>query len=289
MACLLSSLAGCGNRCDEIVCISRQNNSGTFAYFREAVLGESEIRLGTIDLNGSKDVVEMVSKTRTAIGYSGMGYATREVKMLRISVDGTNPVAPSMETASSGEYPLARPLYIFTVGAPAGAVKHYIDWILSSSGQKIVADLGMVPAPGGPAPAPPTTVRGSSVKIAGSDTMVNLAQAWAEEYSDRFPQVRPEVSGGGTGVGIAKLIDGTIAMANASREIKPDERQQIEKKFGKKVHEFIVGLDALAVFVHRENPLDSISMSDLAEIYRDEGTVVAWSQVKGWPVHASSN
>ncbi len=123
-----------------------------------------------------------------------------------------------------------------------------------------------------------------TIKVAGSDTMVNLAQAWAEEYGKKYGNVVDvQVSGGGSGVGIAKLIDGTVDLANASRDMKQEEREQAsEHAGGAEVQEVTVALDALAVYVHKENPVDSITLADLAEIYGDQGTIERWSQVEGW-------
>ena len=93
---------------DEIVRVSRQNNSGTYAYFREAVLKDNDFKLGSIDLSGSSDVVSMVEKTASAIGYSGMGYATDNVKMLKIkSTDDGDAVAPTADNVINGTYPRA--------------------------------------------------------------------------------------------------------------------------------------------------------------------------------------
>lgn len=135
---------------DDIIRVSRQNSSGTYYYFREAVVGEGrELGLGSIDLSGSKEVVELVSRTPCAIGYSGMGYATPEVKMLAISQrKGGNAVKASAENATSGDYPITRPLYLYTSGPPEGAVKDFIDWILSDEGQDIVAQIRYVPIQG---------------------------------------------------------------------------------------------------------------------------------------------
>ncbi len=287
---MLIGFAGCSHGpSDEIVRVSRQNNSGTYAYFREAVLGKKgKYKLGSIDLSGSKDVVEMVAKTPNAIGYSGMGYATPEVKMLKVAPKkGAPSVAPTVEAAKSGEYPLARPLYLYTLGDPEGAVKHYIDWIRSEEGQAVVAQQGYVPVE-------PIALQESSppegewtIKVGGSDTMVNVAQAWAEEYTKKFSNVDVQVSGGGSGVGIAKLIDGTLDIANSSREMKPEEREKAEANSGKPIREFIVGMDALAIYVHKENPLESISIEELREIYGDGGSITRWSQVDGWPKEAS--
>jgi phosphate transport system substrate-binding protein len=131
----------------KIVLVSRQNNSGTYEYFREAVLGKGkEFRLGSIDQSGSSDVVGLVSKTPCAIGYSGMGYNSPEVKVLKVSKKKGEPgVAPTVANVENGTYPISRPLYMYTLGEPSGAAKAYLDWILSTEGQKIVLDAGYVP------------------------------------------------------------------------------------------------------------------------------------------------
>ena len=132
---------------DEIIRVSRQSNSGTYVYFREAILGKTgDFKLGSRDLHGSKDVVELVANTPCAIGYSGMGYATDHVKMLKVSKkDGEQPAGPSVENTLNGTYPIARPLYIYSLGEPSGDVKKYLDWILSETGQSIVTKNGYVP------------------------------------------------------------------------------------------------------------------------------------------------
>jgi phosphate transport system substrate-binding protein len=137
---------------DEIIRVSRQSNSGTYAYFREAVLGKGrDFKLGSRDMHGSKDVVELVSKTSGAIGYSGMGYATPAVKMLKIARKAGEPAyAPTVENTLNRTYPVARPLLLYTLGAPEGAVKAYIDWVLSPDGQAIVKTSGYVPLANGP-------------------------------------------------------------------------------------------------------------------------------------------
>ncbi len=132
---------------DKIIRISRQSNSGTFFYFREALLGEHrDFELGSLDLHGSKDVVEVVGRTPCAIGYSGMGYATEHVKMLKVAIDENSLYyAPNLDNVIAKTYPIARPLYMYSLGVPEGASKVYLDWILSEDGQKIVEKLGFVP------------------------------------------------------------------------------------------------------------------------------------------------
>jgi phosphate transport system substrate-binding protein len=131
---------------DTIVRVSRQSSSGTYDFFREVALAKRDFALGILELNGSKEVVELVSHTPCAIGYSGMGYRTTAVKMARIAMsDDAQDVAPSVATTLDRSYPIARPLYIFTMGEPHGEAKRYLDWILSDEGQRIVAAVGYVP------------------------------------------------------------------------------------------------------------------------------------------------
>lgn len=139
------TVPGCDS--DEIVRVSRQNNSGTFAYFKKAVLGKKrDYKMGSRDMHGSKDVVDLVHNTPCAIGYSGLAYANDHVKMPCVIGEAGDCVAPSPETAIDGSYPIARPLLMYTAGAPEGAVKEYLDWILSDEAQCIITKKGYAPA-----------------------------------------------------------------------------------------------------------------------------------------------
>ena len=139
------TVPGCSS--DEIIRISRQNNSGTYAYFREAVLDDEDFKLGSRDMHGSKDVVDLVTNTACAIGYSGLAYATDEVHMPAVSSDGGQTfVVPSVDTAIDGTYPIARPLFMYTADQPEGAVADYLNWILSDAGQCIIKAKGYAPA-----------------------------------------------------------------------------------------------------------------------------------------------
>ncbi|MBE3132737.1 MAG: phosphate ABC transporter substrate-binding protein, partial [Acidobacteria bacterium] len=117
------------------------------------------------------------------------------------------------------------------------------------------------------------------IQNTGSDTMVNLAQAWAEAYATVDPTVSVEVSGGGSGTGIAALENGTVDIANCSRRVEPQEVAAAKKNTGKEPREFMVGHDALAVYVSRGNPIEAITLEQLAEIYGEGGTLTRWSQL----------
>ena len=134
---------------DTIIRVSRQNSSGTYVYFREAVMGKTrDYKLGSIDQNGSVDVVALVANTPSAIGYSGMGYSVPGVKMLKISKHKAGVgIAPTVENAKKreGGYPITRPLLLYTAGPPKEKAKQLLDWILDKPGQKVVVELGYVP------------------------------------------------------------------------------------------------------------------------------------------------
>ena len=130
---------------DEIVRISRQNSSGTYFFFRENVLNKKDFKLGSKDMSGSKDVVELVSRTIGAIGYSGMGYKIDEVKFVKIKNDAGQSFMPTLENVVAQKYSLARPLHMYTLGQPTGQTKTYMDWIFSAPGQEIVKNSGYVP------------------------------------------------------------------------------------------------------------------------------------------------
>lgn len=138
---------------DPIIRISRQSSSGTYEFFREHVLDKRDFKLGSRDMNGSKEVVELVAMTPGAIGYSGLGYnEPGKVKMLKVSPKAGQPaVAPSVETTLSKAYPIARPLLLYTLGEPTGDLKNYLDWILTDPGQRVVEKSGYVPVRAGTA------------------------------------------------------------------------------------------------------------------------------------------
>ena len=134
-----------------IVLLSRESNSGTYVYFLENVirLGERESDLlfssDTLLMPSSEGISAEVRQNPNAIGYDGLGYVTPDQKMLAVARDAGKPyVLPAVETVNDGSYPISRPLYVYTAGEPAGAVKDYLDWILSE-GQALVPKLGFVP------------------------------------------------------------------------------------------------------------------------------------------------
>src|SRR5262245_26030772 len=120
---------------------------------------------------------------------------------------------------------------------------------------------------------------GKTIQNKGSDTMVNLAQAWAEEYRKVRPEVAIAVSGGGSGTGIAALENNTVDIANASREMKPEEKEQANKNTGKDPVEHTVAYDAISIYLHPSNPMAKITKEQLACIYGETGKCGKWPDV----------
>jgi len=117
-----------------------------------------------------------------------------------------------------------------------------------------------------------------SINVEGSDTLVNMSQAWAEAFMSENPGVMVSVKGGGSGTGIAALINGTVDFANASRGMKDEEVAEIENAGGT-VIETEVAIDGIAVVVNPENPVTGLTLEQLGQIYR--GEITNWSEVGG--------
>ena len=128
-----------------------------------------------------------------------------------------------------------------------------------------------------PTPPPDTTAQ-TTIENKGSDTMVNLALAWAEAYGGAHPEVRLSVTGGGSGTGLAALINGTVDIANASRAIKSEEKEQAQAN-GVEPVEFVVARDAIAVIVNPANPVQQLTLPQLSAIY--SGQITNWREVDG--------
>jgi len=149
----ISNWSEVGGEDRPIVRLSRETNSGTHVYFLETVirLGDSKDKtlfsMDTLLLPSSEGIVAEVRQNPNAIGYDGLGYVPKDLKVLAIAKEaGSAYVLPSIATVNDKTYPIARDLYMYTNGEPTGVVKEYLDWILSPEAQQIVADLGFVPA-----------------------------------------------------------------------------------------------------------------------------------------------
>ena len=154
-------------------------------------------------------------------------------------------------------------------------MKHFVFFILPLI---FIASCGLSPEP-----STSPTQASAYIENKGSDTIVNLALAWAERYQSEHPDARISVTGGGSGTGIAALLNGTVDIANASRQIKFEETQEAQSK-GISPVEHIIARDAIAVIVNPENPVKELTLQQLSDIY--SGKINDWREVGGedWPI-----
>jgi phosphate transport system substrate-binding protein len=130
-----------------IILYGRENNSGTYGYFKEHVLENKDFAAATQTLAGTSAVVNAVKGDLYGIGYGGIAYL-EGIRALAVKKDDATPaVSPSLETAQSGTYPISRFLYFYTAGEATGTAKKFIDWTVGADGQKVIGDVGYYPLP----------------------------------------------------------------------------------------------------------------------------------------------
>ena len=134
-----------GGKDAKIIVYGRENNSGTYVFLKDNVLGGADYTPLMQSLPGTASVVNAVSKDKNGIGYGGDAYG-KGIKIAGVKKDANSPaIHPNEETVRNNTYPITRYLYMYVKSKPAGAMKEYIDWILSSEGQAIVKKVGYFP------------------------------------------------------------------------------------------------------------------------------------------------
>ena len=136
-----------GGPAHAIVLYGRENNSGTYGYFKEHVLENKDFAAATQTLAGTSAVVNAVKGDEFGIGYGGIAYL-EGIRALKVKKDDTTPaIEPKLETAQDGSYPISRFLYFYTAGQPNPTQKKFIDWVTGPDGQKVISDVGYYPLP----------------------------------------------------------------------------------------------------------------------------------------------
>jgi len=128
-----------------IAVITRDSSSGTYEYFKEEILVDREYRPDALAQPATGGIVQEVSRNKGAIGYIGFAYLDDSIQAVALD-GGEGFVEATEENILSGEYPLSRPLYYYTNGEPQGAVKEFVDFVMSPTGQAIVSEIGYFPA-----------------------------------------------------------------------------------------------------------------------------------------------
>jgi len=134
-----------GGKDERIILYSRENNSGTYVYFKEHVLEEADYYPTAQTLPGTAAVINAVAKDPRGIGYGGIAYG-KGIKHLRVKKDANSPgVEPSMENVLAGRYPISRYLYWYLAGQPSGDLLAFSQWVVSKEGQEVVEKVGYYP------------------------------------------------------------------------------------------------------------------------------------------------
>ncbi|HCJ66163.1 MAG TPA: phosphate-binding protein, partial [Elusimicrobia bacterium] len=129
----------------KIVAYSRENNSGTYLYFKEHILNNEDFATDVQTLPGTAAVVNAVSKDLYSIGYGGIAYG-KGIRFLKVKKDEkSSAVEPTPENVYKRTYPISRELYFYLAGEPQGEIKNFINWVLSAEGQKICEEVGYFP------------------------------------------------------------------------------------------------------------------------------------------------
>lgn len=135
-----------GGNDENIVVMSRESNSGTYVFFKEFVLKDEEYATSALLMPSNQAIVEGLKQDTSGIGYIGLAYANDEIKVIPVKKDDNSEgVMPSLETINAGDYPVSRPLFLYTAGDPDGVVKLYMDFIMGQEGQSIVEEIGFIP------------------------------------------------------------------------------------------------------------------------------------------------
>jgi len=142
---VVDPVTGKRGRDKKIIVYSRETSSGTYEFFKTSVLKEKNYMAGVLSMPATGAIIQSVSQTEGAIGYVGMAYVNPRVKALSVSYDGKDFVYPNMTTGRQRRYPIIRELYYYYTADKEKVVRPFIDYLLSTSGQRIVMSTGYVP------------------------------------------------------------------------------------------------------------------------------------------------
>jgi phosphate transport system substrate-binding protein len=249
-----------------IVVIGRDSASGTREFFWEHVMGKENFTSKLQEKNSNGGIYQTVTQTPGAIGYVGLGYLDSGVKALKI-----NNITANAENVLAGTYPIARDLYLFTLGNASGPAEEFIEYIMSIEGQKIVADEGFVPLPTSEPYNSSNKNPSDSLTIGGSTTVFPIIEKVKDAFKVMYPQISITVSSTGSGAGITAVIAGTVDIAMSSRDLKSSEAD-------KGLMKYTIASDGIVIIVNPENTyVDNITIEQLKAIYK--GEITNWAEL----------
>jgi phosphate transport system substrate-binding protein len=245
----------------QIVLIGRDSTSGTREFFWTFVMGKANFSASLLEKNSNGAVQQTIAQTPGAIGYVGLGYVDSTVKTLTI-----NNITASVQSVLAGTYPISRELYMFTKGNAAGPAKEFILYVQSTEGQAIVTKEGFVPLQNTIHYNSTGKTLSGTLAISGSTTVLPIADKAATEFKTIYPGLTVTVTGGGSGVGISAVSQGTVDIGMSSRDLQPSEE-------GKGLDKYIIAKDGIAIIVNPQNNyVTGLTLAQLKSIYLGEIT-----------------
>lgn len=251
----LPDLSSIGN----VISVSREEGSGTRAEF-ETLLKLPEIDTGIV-VDSTEDVLKKVEEDKNAIGYVAYSSATETAGKI-LQIDG---VDPSEKTISNNSYPLCREYYLAYGGDLTDVEQDFLTYI-KSKGQDIVKQYCV---PVGSATTFLSDQSKGRIVIEGSTSMESMVKSLADEYQKQNPNAEIEVKATDSSRGLTAVISRECDFAMSSRELKDYEAELLEAK--------VIGKDAVAIVVNKENPLENLTIKQLTDLYN--GTCKKWSDL----------
>ncbi len=266
--------AGCGNKgkdSDSITVISREDGSGTRGAFVELLGIEEELNGKTVDATietaiiaeKTNVVTTKIESDKLAIGYISLGSLNDKVKALK--VDGVEATADNIK---DGTYKVARPFNIAYKGELSEVGDDFMNFVFSAEGQEIVGEEGYISVEEGEAFS--GTKPTGKIVFGGSTSVSPLIEKLCEAYGKINPNFDFEIQATGSSAGMTGVIEGTLDIGMASRELKDSEKSEVNHK--------AIAQDGIAVIVNKENALSDISSSAITDIYL--GKTTAWADIK---------
>lgn len=257
---------------NDITVVARDAASGTRGAFHELMKikvkeGDTEVDKlveGALEFDGTDKVITAVEGDKYGIGYISLGSVSERI--VAASVDG---VEPTIDNVKSGDYKVSRPFLLVTKGNESDLVKDFIAFTESVQGQQMVEENHYISSVENPVEYKASGLSGT-IKVAGSTSVTPIMEKLQEVYKELNPNVVFEMQSNGSSQGIKAAMDGSYDIGMSSRELKDDEKSQLNK--------YTLANDGIAVIVNKENPLTDISSENITKIYT--GEITKWSEAK---------
>ncbi len=279
LACALSAFAlvGCGGNSSStgasgsISVISREDGSGTRDAFTElvGVLDSNKVDNTTssaVITNSTSVMLTTVSGDVNSIGYVSLGSLNDTVKA--VAVDGVEPTAATVKDET---YKVARPFNVITGETVTAAAQDFLNYIMSTDGQKVVEDNGYVSVADNAAAYTADSSASGTVVVAGSSSVTPVMEKLAEAYMAKNSAVSVQVQQSDSSTGVQNTIDGVCNLGMASRELKSSEKE-------KGVKATVIAKDGIAVIVNKNNTLTSLTKDQIKDVFT--GQITTWSDLQ---------